>query len=1172
MSSFLSRPSPISTLEQRHSTFSMKRPQPSDNDRQRARELMSEYQAETNQRVGDGFTYKDANGVLDKIAQGIILNVTPALVDTLFAYNANVSIRRFKSTSWWKVVIRKDQDDVRSHVLKQAISTCSDEVVLRLAENADMASINDAIPIAISRGDTFKTYILLQRGGDVSGLCDQFQMAVESGSDEMVYTLLSHGQGVCQDCRNRGLVKAATLGFGVKVHSLLRNKADVSFDNASALLSAIRHRNQSIAEAIASHKDMSKYPLLLDTAVGEAYGQRQYLLLQSLVDAGAKGPKTDETLAKAIEDNQLTVARTLVRGGASMTGEGQDWLQSTVRGGRPELLQIALQSKPSHDILAATISHAAKLPDLEISHQMIALLLDAGVRGESVCDSLVQVLSRSLQPHQERSQMALIKLLLQQGQANINLRGGRCVTLVISQGRVDLLGLMLQYNPSFDTLVVALGAAMELVIPDLRREVIDVIFHDKSGTLRFDHAGREVLQQAAVIAAAKSIRLDVLQSLITAETPAATFSAALTGLVTGNQKWLTSEGLTVVQVLLEHGASGPTVDNAFCQAVTAVDEQAINLLIDFVSNTAFDRALMSLVKHSEAWKEESQLELVERLLVRVCHGQTVNDFLVEAVTACAAGKASQDLIETIISVSEGVANVNYNLGEPLKRAVVGGDISLLKKLLEFGALAEALTQAFMAIITTTLEEATTLELLETLMTYKEQSGEGFDVQGISIGHLPPLAACLAAHPKSPRLIKRLIKLGCNTETTFLARLGNEKIAEPESVTVLLWALYPREDREISTEVILELISTKENASFASSSTKTTPLIMASRHNRSHVVQTLIKAGADPNTRDRFSTTPLFYASRLGHAETVQQLVKAKPRKNDGSLHEAARNLHIKVIEILIEAGHEANYRSTRREHEGRTAIQELTSKGDGSRDLEVLEAAILALEGGKADLLSQHGGKNALFLAMENLEPYGMTAALLNASMWREMASERNVFASDDPSTGMKYYYSPTMYLHKGCYTGKSPNVTKLLGLFEQLQCPDRFYAEPAPGQLKFRQPPDAVGMPKKLREAEDKRKADEEKEMARDREHQNKMRRDREEANLKRELTDFSHQQKMAQSEASHQTKIMQNGQVSNQAQAQAAQRLHNAQQHNKESLAYQMNKNNLAEDAMRVKNYYRG
>ncbi len=86
---------------------------------------------------------------------------------------------------------------------------------------------------------------------------------------------------------------------------------------------------------------------------------------------------------------------------------------------------------------------------------------------------------------------------------------------------------------------------------------------------------------------------------------------------------------------------------------------------------------------------------------------------------------------------------------------------------------------------------------------------------------------------------------------------------------------------------------------------------------------LLEAKADSRSHDRFDKAALFYASQVGDSDAVKALLKTEFRLNDGSLHEAARNLHRDCVAALIKAKYDPNFRSSREEYGGRNALQEM---------------------------------------------------------------------------------------------------------------------------------------------------------------------------------------------------------------------------------------------------------
>jgi hypothetical protein len=266
---------------------------------------------------------------------------------------------------------------------------------------------------------------------------------------------------------------------------------------------------------------------------------------------------------------------------------------------------------------------------------------------------------------------------------------------------------------------------------------------------------------------------------------------------------------------------------------------------------------------------------------------------------------------------------------------------------------------------------------------------------------------------------------------------------------------------------------------------------------------LIKAGADTRPRDCFDNSALFYASRKGSLDTVKVLLKVPFKPNDGSLHEAARNLHSEVVDALIKTGkHDANYNSSKPDHEGRTPLQELAYYCNATRKPIEIETTLDALRRGKAQIMKTWQGKNALLLALENQHPCPVTRALLDIMTPQEINHEENVYG--DPKTG--YFYSPTMYLTKQSAASSAKEAAQrnwhLQNLLKTKNCTDRFYA--GFGQD---QPAGAVGLPDAIAKDHKRRQDEEEKRRKRQHEHEEELRRQAE-INMQRMVWDQSRHQ----------------------------------------------------------------
>ncbi|RYO80341.1 hypothetical protein DL764_009908 [Monosporascus ibericus] len=1219
-----------------------------DADRQRATELMTE------QRIADGkekkskksepFTYKEANPVLARIIADSANPPSAGLVQALLEHGANVSIARPKSKSLFKKVIRKDQREVRSDLLSQATQNCGIEVVWILIQSADETAKNEALPIAIQKNDPAKAHILLESGADAAPLCTEFLSCVVSSADDMVEVLLRAENGPCQNCRDQGLVKAAGKGSARNTQILLDKGADADFQSGEALRTAIADGRDDLAIAIAACAKKAS-PVSFDLAVEVAYtklsndAEKQHRMIQTCLEGGSKGSKTDETLVQACKNGQSELIDLLLAHNVSVDHGLGAALQFAITSKQPELLQTLLRGKPTNTTMATVIPQAMTLDILETVHHIVDILLSAGLRGDSVAETLIRAIENGIPGGTSDGHLELIRLLLKKGEANINLQGGKSIRLAATQGWKAILALLLQHGPSVESLNAAFPRAMELPDPVVRLEIITMILEagakgavvdealvasantgkdgvgltsvilkqssvdydggkplvnavtsrcleqmkalmagspskatltaawsevdaidddglqlqafevllpggvdaslqDKSlvaaavkgrrglpvsSLLLRNQASPERLEGSSVVAAAKGLHLDMLSLLAGYTTSAAAYLTAFDAFLDG-EKWLTPRGLEIIHFLLEHGASGPDVDAAFCKAARLYEPDAVELLAGSINPGVLNPALAVVTNDGSDWllPDSRNLWLIHSLLEWGAEGDAVNLAFLEAVNAYAEDRTSVDLVDTFMTVGA-KADVNFQDAEALKIAIRKGKAPLLKRLISGGASKEAVSLAFAEAITTPLEEGVVLSLVNVLM---KNEGPKPDVKALLDGDKPPIFMCLATHPESSKLVKYLAEVGCDLQATIETQLYDDEFVDPEPATALAWALCQPEMR-ISSQAIKALIDTKANVNFAAITSKATPLILASKYCRSDIVSKLIKAKADTSARDRFDRSALFYASRAGDLTSVNALIKAKSPINDGSLQEAAKRLHGEVVAALIKGKHSPDFPSSKEQHQGRTALQEMALMGDATRDATDLEATVSGLVKGKAKVLGRSRGKNALFLALDNAHPVPITRALLDIVMWKHVNDKDNIYMEVDPETGTKYFFSPTMYVAKGFSQGPEKDNEALLQLLHDKGCEDRFYAEAG-----AEQPEGAVGMPDKIVEAETKRKAHEEKLHKKEMEHQLKLLHEKQQAELKAEIERAKHEEKLFREGEAHQQKLLQEAQKAQQKQ----------------------------------------
>jgi hypothetical protein len=173
-------------------------------------------------------------------------------------------------------------------------------------------------------------------------------------------------------------------------------------------------------------------------------------------------------------------------------------------------------------------------------------------------------------------------------------------------------------------------------------------------------------------------------------------------------------------------------------------------------------------------------------------------------------------------------------------------------------------------------------------------------------------------------------------------------------------------------------------------------------------------------------------------------LKAECEPDDGTLHDAARRLDIKVIELLLEHDHDPNRPSP--EHEGRTALAELIynapifAKRNSDKNLErdaKKAIKLMAKEGARTNIQTRTPDdteKSLLLLAIDSPNPLVMTKALLDADQWRFVNEDFNLYNDGE------YTYSPVTYIEKGVWAGDPLQAPSVLNLLKTFQVKRRFW------------------------------------------------------------------------------------------------------------------------------------
>ncbi|KAK4174355.1 hypothetical protein QBC36DRAFT_357751 [Triangularia setosa] len=801
----------------------------------------------------------------------------------------------------------------------------------------------------------------------------------------------------------------------------------------------------------------------------------RYGIFDRLIDAGAQGLCVAEALISivhclvsdskrgdgAARDRDLSLFNLILHDGkADVNHRKGEALQVAVRSSCIDIAEQIVDREPSPESLGAALGWAMGAEDKLQKKRLVEILIRHPIDEVASGKALVEVFKN------DSGNTELIQLLLTR--ASVNYNNGEVYIYAVRNFRPETFHLVLGQGIGYKALFTLLMEALRAPRAQRRTLLGEVI-----SRFQLDHLNM----------ALKHVVLEPKPDLVLAKT------------------------------LLDSGAE-PTHDNGVCikNAACNLERDVLHLLSGYAGKNPelFTQAFAAIISRGKHWIAFEHVDIVRIILKHGASPQIASRAMIDVVDQLACNKDQATLSRALLdSLSTAGADVNYENGKAVGMAASRGDPLLLDYLLKQKADSTSATLALSAAIMAHHPESLLLEILNVMAQPGLPTDFNHSLPGMP--H-PPIILILKSYGDSVAIVHRLVRAGCRLDSTVLAVCDTDKgvQAEVEPVTVLMWALLQK-DEMISKAVIEALIchgckfippppfdhyfwfllTKAADLTYTTPVSKTTPFLVAVKSGRVDVVEMLLSYGAKVSVKDNLGRSPLFFASRVGGIDMMAALLLHNPPVNDGSLHEAARNFHPEAMKMLLDAGHDANYRSTK--HGGRTALGEVAFKAVMPHDIALADESLDILASVDASPLLKVRGKTVIFLALDNQNNEPVTRVLLDRLLYKTLNSHENTYQE-----GI-YHYSPTMYIMKDILLG--PRSPALVQMLQDHGVENRFYAT-----IEEAQPPDAVGLPEEIRDYERERRAWEQRNRRFEENHGNDLRRVTEKAQVHAQIEDQKH------------------------------------------------------------------
>ncbi|EAQ87372.1 hypothetical protein CHGG_03991 [Chaetomium globosum CBS 148.51] len=862
---------------------------------------------------------------------------------------------------------------------------------------------------------------------------------------------------------------------------LLRHNADVNFNDGAGILSAVTIRDLPLLETLLRSRPS---PQTMAAAMGRAMAEEnkpvRYEMVRLLIAAGAgrDGTEASEALAQLlpVKPVDIQLAALLLEQGRADCNFDQG-LPVAIAVADPDLavLELILQhSRPNHDTLYRGLDTLSNLPTTPAKPPKLTALLrynpSPDILNTILFKEVQTLLTHSTTPTPTRPLTTLTTLLT--AGADINAHKAAALSSAIKAADAPIVGHAGggagQESGGFPA-VAGEGSDGEAV--DAQLVSAAKLERNEENLVRLllefgasvDYNAGEAIWNATRGAIMGSLKL-MLGVETTGDRQKAPSQATLLRALKASKKlgrdpryqvieWMFEAGLgpceeinialnravkdepdpRLVQLLLKHGAS-PLANG--CETLTdaasllLVDILAILLEADIPSKDvswAFQQAFTP--ETASKWLTEEGFEVARMLLEKGAEGESLALALSAAIDAC--GSEIDDTARRFATILlQGSVDVDHEDGLVLQKAARRADSELILQFIDY-----------------------------------HNEGERLDVMFAHPESEPVVFRALRKFPRSVKILQALLDAGYYHDQTTVVQVLDD--VEEEQVSLLFWALLQPQKR-VSNAVIELLVDRGAKVNFETPVSKTTPLMLAIQSRRHDLVKTLILAGAEVDVADATGNTPMTMATQIGgdlSTSLMSSILAADPSINDGSLHNAARDLNLKAMQVLIEYGHDVDFPSTL--HGGRSALGELCLNAAHAGPITTaqekqMDKVMTFLINQGSDLTIQSDGKSVLLLALNSADPIPTTRALLRVGLWKHANKSYNHYSDGT------YTYSATQYITRvlSCSDDLRP---QLLELLKSNRAIDVYYANDGP------QPQDAVNLPPELLRAERERRAREE-------------------------------------------------------------------------------------------------
>jgi ankyrin repeat protein len=845
-------------------------------------------------------------------------------------------------------------------------------------------------------------------------------------------------------------------------------------DDAECLREAVENSNWSLVDAILQTSIAPQHATAAISVLPTNTPQPDRLrVVDALLKKGATGLPLGRLLTQAIKEGDTPLIDLLLGAGAPVDSGENGALHFAVVNRDIRSLRSILNTRPPPETLANVFPLLFSTNGISTSERrdIARLLLEYGARGPGVDQALVNAIADTSAGRDG----ALITDLVRRG-ATVD---ERALSLAVTQVDMSLLRLLCNTRPKSSSTSAALPLAFDSRAGRHSKtlEIIDLL-------LNYGIEEEPASQALQIAINGGPDNIDIVERLLTASprllSTAFKYATALEdprkkapildallkmgvpqdaldqALAAETRQAVTTNDTTSTKLLLGQGASVSHNDGEALSVAVASGNSSLMALIlsgrHQPSRSNITRSFRTLFTDDKLVLEgdkESIGEMAQELLARGVE-QSAIDAALRLVLSNEHSKYTEPWIDLLLQYH---ADVNTADGACFVFAAQKHSHIIFDKLMchnpKFNVVVPAL-------LSSKLQDEVVVSAVQSCLDH----GCVLEQLGVGSQRPPILITAMTVYPRNSALITLLLHNGLDPEITIPTVLHSS--SGPEAAPALVWALAQPQKR-ISDSVISALLEAGASVTRVSPVSETTALMLAAREGRHEIVNALVVRGSDADLRDAWNKSALFYASSSVSGEATVKVLAPRSLGNDGSLHEAARELNVEVTRVLLDHAHDPNYPS--RLHGGRNVLGEvcLNARVSTSSHRSKLRQLLRLLLSKRANpKFRARNEKSSVILALDNAySALPITEALLETEIWQDLNDEAHIYC--DPASGL--HYSPYSYVELIATPARAPVKQALLDVLRDKACLPVYYSSSA------LQPVGATGIPPAIAKLVDKQK-----------------------------------------------------------------------------------------------------